>query len=284
MASRPATLPAAIVPVIVGTAIGARESTLHPGPFLAALLAAILIQIGTNLANDYFDFRKGADTVDRLGPVRVTQAGLASPSAVLVATLLTFAAAALLGVYLIFVGGWPIVAIGVASILSGLAYTGGPYPLGYHGLGDVFVFIFFGVVAVTGSAYLQSGNLSSLAVIASIPVGLLVTAILVVNNLRDVDTDRIAGKRTLAVRIGRQATRWQYVLFLALAYLTPVFLFAIGAVGGWFALPWVTIPLAIKVAQTVWTESGPVLNKALKQTGQLHLLFGILFTLSLSLP
>ncbi len=284
MASRPATLPAAIVPVIVGTAIGARESTFHPGTFVAALFAAILIQIGTNFANDYFDFRKGADTAERLGPVRITQAGLASPSTVLAATLVTFAAASVLGIYLIYIGGWPIVAIGVASILSGLAYTGGPYPLGYHGLGDVFVFLFFGVVAVAGSAYLQSGTVSSLALIASIPVGLLVTAILIVNNLRDIDTDRVAGKRTLAVRLGRLATRRQYLLFLTLAYLTPVVLFLLGAIGGWFALPLLTIPLAVKVARTVWAGTGQVLNRALKQTGQLHLLFGLLFAAALSFP
>ena len=206
LAARPATLPAAVVPVLVGTAAALHGGVqLQIGPFVAALVAALLIQIGTNFANDVFDFHKGADTAERLGPPRVTQSGLVPPEQVLIATFVTFGLAALVGVYLVLVGGWPILVVGVLSILAGLAYTGGPWPLGYHSLGDLFVFIFFGVVAVVGSAYLQTLTITPLAVWASFPVGLLVTAILVVNNLRDIDTDRQVGKKTLAVRLGRRA-------------------------------------------------------------------------------
>lgn len=284
MAARPATLPAAVVPVLVGTAAAVREGSFRPGPFVVALLASLLIQVGTNFANDYFDFHKGADTPDRLGPVRLLQSGVALPGQVLAATLLSFGAAALLGLYLVWVGGVPILIIGVLSILSGIAYTGGPYPLGYHGLGDVFVFLFFGVVAVTGTYYLHTGTVSSLAWSASIPVGLLVTAILIVNNVRDIRTDRAAGKRTLAVRIGRQATVVQYILFLAIAYLVPLGLWLVNEVSGWFWLPWLTLPLAYRAARGVSRHTdGPTLNRMLKATGRLHLLFGVLFAAGLLL-
>jgi 1,4-dihydroxy-2-naphthoate polyprenyltransferase len=282
IAARPPTLPAAIVPVVVGTASVATLSTFRPLPFLAALLAALLIQIGTNFANDVFDYHKGADTIHRLGPTRVTQSGLIRPQQVLVATFVTFGLSAVVGLYLIYVGGWPILAIGVLSIASGLAYTGGPWPLGYNGLGDLFVFVFFGVVAVVGSAYLQTGAFELVALVASIPVGLLVTAILVVNNLRDVDTDRVAGKKTLAVRFGRRATRWQYGLFVAIAYAVPLLQWLTGTLGWLFWLPWLTLPLAIVLIRTIATRSdGPTLNRALKRTGQLHLLFGLLYAASL---
>jgi 1,4-dihydroxy-2-naphthoate octaprenyltransferase len=268
------------VPVLVGTAAVLPDEGALPRPlaFLAALLCALLIQIGTNFANDYFDFHKGADTADRLGPTRVTQAGLIAPGRVLAATILTFGLAALLGLYLVALGGWPILLVGVLSILSGLAYTGGPYPLGYHGLGDVFVFVFFGLVAVVGSAYVQVGRIEPAAVAAAIPTGLLVTAILVVNNLRDADTDRAAGKMTLAARFGRSAARLQYGALVLGAYLFPpaLPLFDPSAKSHW--LPWLTLPLALLLVRTVATRSnGPVLNRALKQTGLLHLLFGLLF-------
>jgi 1,4-dihydroxy-2-naphthoate octaprenyltransferase len=283
LAARPATLPAAVVPVLVGTAAGLREGEPpRVGPFLGALAAAVLIQIGTNLANDYFDYRKGADTSTRLGPTRVTQSGLVAPSAVWAATLLTFGLAGLIGLYLVWVGGWPILVVGLLSILSGLAYTGGPWPLGYHGLGDLFVFIFFGVVAVTGSAYLQTGQVEPLALIASLPVGLLVTAILVVNNLRDVETDRAAGKRTLAVRLGRAASRWQYALLVLGAYVAPLLLWLSGPLGRPLWLPWLSLPLGLALVRLVLSGvEGPSLNPVLKRTGQLHLLFGSLFALAL---
>jgi len=283
-AARPATLPAAVVPVLVGTAAGIIEAPFRPLPFGAALVAALLIQIGTNFANDLFDFRKGADTAERLGPVRVTQSGLISPEQVKLATYLTFGAAMLVGLYLVAVGGWPILVIGLLSVVCGIAYTGGPWPLGYHGLGDLFVFLFFGVIAVAGSAFLQTGALSGLALVASVPVGLLVTNILVVNNLRDIGTDRVAGKRTLAVRIGERATRAQYLLFTVGAYLVPLILWLAGVASAWVLLTWLTLPLGMSLARGVWGRlAGRALNPVLKRTGQLHLLFGLLFAVGLVL-
>jgi 1,4-dihydroxy-2-naphthoate polyprenyltransferase len=283
-AARPATLPAAVVPVLVGTAAGVVEGAFRPLPFVAALIAALLIQIGTNFANDLFDFHNGADTAERLGPVRVTQSGLISPEQVKLATFLTFGAAMLVGLYLVTVGGWPILVIGLLALVCGIAYTGGPWPLGYHGLGDLFVFIFFGVIAVAGSAYLQTGDLSGLALAASVPVGLLVTNILVVNNLRDIRTDHVAGKRTLAVRIGERATRSQYLLFTAGAYLVPLLLWLGGVASGWMVLPWLSLPLGISLARSVQGRStGRALIPVLKRTGQLHLLFGLLFAAGLLL-
>jgi 1,4-dihydroxy-2-naphthoate octaprenyltransferase len=271
------------VPVLVGTAaaLGA-GATFRPIVFAATLVAALLIQVGTNFANDYSDFHRGADHEGRLGPVRVTQSGLLAHDAVRRGIVVTFGAAALLGCYLAWVGGWPIVAIGVLSILSGLAYTGGPWPFGYHGLGDVFVFVFFGLVAVTGSAYLQGGAWSTLALVASLPVGLLVTNILVVNNLRDLPTDRAAGKHTLAVRIGDRATRMQYALLTALAYAVPTALALSAPHRRWLLLPWLTAPLALRlVRQVVGGLAGRDLNPMLKRTGQLLLLFGVLLAVGL---
>lgn len=283
LAARPWTLPAAVVPVVVGTAV-AGPALPRPLSFLAALIAALLIQIGTNFANDLFDFKKGADTTARVGPQRVSLGGLISPRQVVVATILTFALAALLGVYLAAVTGWPIIVIGALSIICGVAYTGGPFPLGYHGLGDVFVFLFFGLVAVVGSAYVQLVALSPLAVAAAVPVGFLAVAILIVNNVRDIDTDRAAGKRTLAVRIGRRATRIQYAVIVLGAYCVPLALGLSGGLGGWFWLPWLTLPLAVALVRTVVRASdGPTLNRALQRTGQLHLLFGLLLAASMVL-
>src|SRR5579883_518000 len=187
-AARPATLPAAFVPVVVGTAAAPGHGTLRPWSFLAALVAALLIQIGTNFANDLFDFQKGADTTERLGPRRISQSGLVTLHQVALATYFTFGLAVLVGLYLVAVSGWSILVVGILSILCGVAYTGGPWPLGYHGLGDVFVFLFFGLVAVVGSAFVQTNTITPLAIAAAVPVGFLVTAILVVNNLRDIDT------------------------------------------------------------------------------------------------
>jgi 1,4-dihydroxy-2-naphthoate polyprenyltransferase len=285
LAARPATLPAAIVPVLVGTALAVAAGWFRAAPFVATLLASLLIQVGTNLANDLFDFQKGADTAARLGPPRVTQSGLLPPATVRTAMILVFAAAALLGVYLVAVGGWPILVVGVLSIVCAVAYTGGPWPLGYHGLGELFVFLFFGVIAVSGTYYLQAATLSALALAVSVPIGLLCTAIIVVNNVRDIDTDRLAGKRTLAVRIGRPATRALYTACLVVSYLVPVGLWLAGLLTPLALLPWATIPLAVPLARTVWTQTGgPPLNGVLKGTGRLHLLFGLLFALSLLRP
>ena len=284
-AARPKTLPAAAVPVLVGAAAAyALGADIHWGVFAATLAAALLIQVGTNFANDYSDYVSGADHAGRLGPTRVTQSGLIPPAAVKRATYAAFGLALLIGLYLGWVGGWPIVAIGSVSIVCGFLYTGGPWPFGYHGLGDLFVFVFFGVVAVTGSAYLQAGHWSALALLASIPVGLLCTNILVVNNLRDLPTDRGAGKRTLAVRIGDRPTRWQYALFTVLAYATPLAL-AWGRRGaGWYLLPWFTAPMAgVLTRQVLGGTGGRDLNPVLERTGKLLLVFGMLFSAGLVL-
>lgn len=277
LAARPKTLAAAGVPVVVGTAVAWSDGLFAPGPALAALLGAFLIQIGTNLANDYFDHEKGADNEERLGPTRVVQSGLLPPESVFAAMIGTFAVAMLVGVYLVAIGGWPIVGIGAASVVSGIAYTGGPYPLGYHGLGDLFVFVFFGVVAVTGTYYVQALHWSRAAFVASVPVGLLSTAILVVNNYRDIDTDRRAGKRTLAVRLGRRLTRVQYVLLMAGAYATPVVQYTTGRADAWVMLPLSTLPLAWKLTVSLTARRGEELNETLERTAQLLALFGALY-------
>ena len=283
LAARPKTLPAAAVPVLVGTAVAAHASRIDPLVFGATLAAALLIQVGTNFANDYSDFVSGADHAGRLGPTRVTQSGLIPQQAVRWATYLAFGAALLIGLYLAWVGGWPIVAIGSVSIICGFLYTGGPWPFGYHGLGDLFVFVFFGVVAVMGTAYLQTGAWDWLALVASIPVGLLSTNILVINNLRDLPTDAAAGKRTLAVRIGDRATRGQYAMFLVAAFATPVVL-AAQRRSAWHLLPWLSAPLAFALARRVLGgTSGRDLNAVLERSGQLLLLFGILFAVGVVL-
>jgi 1,4-dihydroxy-2-naphthoate octaprenyltransferase len=282
LAVRPATLPAAVVPVLVGTALAVAGRHFHPLIFLATLACSLLIQIGANFANDYYDFRKGADTAERLGPTRVTQSGIFTPRQVLLATGYVFSLALLLGAYLVWVGGAPIVAIGIFSILCAIGYTGGPFPLGYHGLGDLFVFIFFGVVAVTGTFYLQTDVVSLHALLASVPVGLLCTNLLVVNNLRDIDTDRAAGKHTLAVRIGRAATRKQYMLFQLISFTIPLTLWQLGASWDYtFWLPLMNVPRAVKLSLYVFRNQDRALNKALKGTAELHMRFGLLFALSL---
>jgi 1,4-dihydroxy-2-naphthoate octaprenyltransferase len=284
MAARPATLTAAVVPVLVGTAAASYDGHFRLLPFVAAMMAAVLIQVGTNLSNDFFDFERGADTPDRLGPARVTQSGLASPQSVRSGMYLAFGAAAAIGVYLVAVGGWPILAIGVLAIAAGIAYTGGPWPLGYHGLGDLFVFIFFGLVAVVGRYYLQAGEVGSIAWVAAAPVGLIVTAILVVNNLRDIESDRRVGKRTLAVRLGARLTRVQYALLLLAPYPLVAGFAAGGTLPGWSWLPWLTLPTALLLAGVVLRGAeGRRLNAVLQGTAQLHLFFGALLAGSLLL-
>lgn len=279
MAARPRTLPAAQAPVIVGTALAIRDGAFSPLPAIAAAVAALFIQVGVNLANDYFDYVKGVDTAHRLGPTRVTQSGLIPPSHVRRGMVLTFALAAVVGLYLVAVGGWPILAIGVASILSAVAYTGGPYPLGSHGLGDLFVFIFFGLAAVLGTYYVQTLTLGLPVVVAAIPMGTLATAILVVNNLRDIDTDGRAGKRTLAVMIGARASRLEYVLLLAVAYLVPGWLWLAGHESAWVLLPFASLLLAARLVQSILAgTTGPALNQILARTAQLELIFGLLFS------
>ncbi len=278
-AARLRTLPAAIVPVIVGTAVAHACGGIAWGPALAALAGAIAIQIGTNFANDVFDAEKGADRADRIGPLRAVSAGLITAAAMKRAMIGAFAVASAFGIYLVASAGWPIVAIGVASILAGIAYTGGPWPLGYHGLGDVFVMVFFGFVAVCGTVFVQRHAVPGLAWWAAIPVGSLATAILVVNNLRDRGTDVRAGKRTLAVRFGRRAALVEYALLLVAAYAVPI---GLAVHHPWRALPVITAPLAlVRLGQLVLAGDGPTFNELLAQTGQLLLLHGVLFSAGL---
>ena len=278
MAARPRTLPAAIAPVLVGTAAAVYEAGELPrlGAFVGALVGSIFIQIGTNLANDYSDAKRGADTVDRLGPVRVTASGLVAPRSVLVATWLAFGVAIAAGAYLASVAGPVILVVGIVSILAGVLYTGGPRPYGYAGLGELFVFLFFGLVAVNGSYYVQLEELALLPLGLSVSVGCLATAILVVNNVRDIETDRRAQKLTLAVRIGREGARKLYVGLIAAAYL--VLLATLAAEGGpWLAaIGLASIALVPVAARPVLTRTdGPSLNGALAKTGALLGLFGI---------
>ncbi|APR78393.1 1,4-dihydroxy-2-naphthoate polyprenyltransferase [Minicystis rosea] len=281
LAARPATLTAALVPVMVGTAVAHETGGVRPGPALAALFGAFMLQITSNFANDVFDHEKGADTSERLGPTRAVQAGLLTAKQVRAGLMVTIALAVLSGVYLAFVGGWPIVAIGIASVLSAVAYTGGPYPLGYHGLGDLFVMIFFGFVAVCGTVFVQTGTVPPLAWLASVPVGAIATAVLVVNNVRDRETDVKAGKRTLAVRFGRQAGVIEYATLFVIAYAAPIV--AVLALGQrrWVLLPIVTVPRAARLVRTLASTEGRPLNDCLVSTAKLLLLYGVLFSLGL---
>jgi 1,4-dihydroxy-2-naphthoate octaprenyltransferase len=276
MAARPRTLPAAVAPVLVGTALAATEGTFRWLTFVAAMLGAVFIQVGTNLSNDYSDARRGADTEDRLGPVRVTAGGLVPPRQVLVATYVAFALAVLAGVYLIATAGWELLLVGAASILAGVLYTGGPRPYGYEGLGEVFVFLFVGVVAVTGSYFAQTERLTWEAFVLAVPVGLLAAAILVVNNVRDLETDRRAGKRTLAVRLGRARARTLYLAMVYGAFVCALLPWLLGSdeLSAWLALVVLALPLAVPVVAIVRSRTdGPSLNGALARTGMLQLVF-----------
>jgi 1,4-dihydroxy-2-naphthoate octaprenyltransferase len=286
MASRPRTLPAAAAPVLVGTAYADTLGTFKPLTFIATLLGALLIQIGTNLSNDYSDARRGADTEDRLGPVRVTAGGLVPPKQVLIATYVAFGLAVLVGVYLIVTAGWQLLLVGIASILAGVLYTGGPKPYGYEGLGEVFVFLFFGVVAVTGTFFAQREELTWESFVLAVPVGLLATAILMVNNTRDLETDRRAGKRTLAVRLGREKARVGYALLIYLAFATAPLAWVLGGahLTPWLLLPWLALPLAAPTVRVVRNRvDGPSLNGALAKTGMLQLVFCVLLSAGLLL-
>ncbi len=279
MAARVRTLPAAVAPVLVGTSLAAQGDVFRPGAFVAALLGSILIQIGTNLANDYSDARRGADADDRVGPVRVTAGGLVPPRQVLIATYVTFGLAVVCGLYLVVVAGVELLIVGVASIAAGVLYTGGPKPYGYEGLGEIFVFVFFGLVAVTGSTFAQLESWPTEAFFLGVPVGLLAAAILVVNNVRDIESDKRAGKRTLAVRLGRERTRTVYGLMVYAAYLVAPLPWLVGTLSPWLLLPWLTLPLAVRLTRTVRTHAdGPTLNEALAQTGMLQLAFCVLLS------
>ena len=283
MASRPRTLTAAVSPVIVGCGLAFAAGIFRPAPALAALFGALFIQIGANFANDYMDFQKGADAKGRLGPTRVTSAGLISLGAMRTGTLVVFGLAVLCGLYLVWSSGWPIVVIGLLSILSALAYTGGPYPLGYNGLGEVFVFLFFGLAGVGGTYFAQTGAYGLTVFAASLPVGCLIVAILVVNNLRDIPTDREAGKRTSAVRYGEVWTQREYVLLLVSAYMLPLVMAVSRLTRPWVLLSWLSIPMAGELIQHVGSDTGRSLNHTLGKTGILVLYFSLFFASGLVL-
>ena len=277
LAARPRTLPAAIAPVLVGTSLAGSEDVFRAVPFVAALVGSVFIQIGTNLSNDYSDARRGADTDDRLGPVRVTAGGLMPPRRVLTGTYVAFGIAVAAGAYLAAEAGWELLVVGAASILAGVLYTGGPRPYGYEGLGELFVFLFFGLVAVAGSYFVQTEELRWEALALAVPVGLLASAILVVNNVRDVDTDRRAGKRTLAVKLGRERARRLYAAMLVGSFLVPPLL--VPALSPWLLLTLAALPLVPPLVRTVSTHTdGAALNGALAGTGRLLAVFSLLLS------
>lgn len=277
LAIRPRTLSAAASGVVMGSALAWHDDSFQFVPAFAALLVALLLQIGSNVANDVFDFERGADTSARQGPLRVTQAGLLSPAQVKRGMYIVFGLAAICGLYLASLRGWVVILIGLAAILSAIAYTGGPFPLGYYGLGDVFVFIFFGLAAVAGTYFVQVGSVSIAAWWMSVPVGLIITAILVVNNLRDLENDRKAGKHTLAVMLGARAARIEYLLCVISAYLIVPVLILLNIVPVFSWLTWLSLPLAWKTLRAVFTQEGRPLNAALAGTGQTAFVYSVLF-------
>jgi 1,4-dihydroxy-2-naphthoate octaprenyltransferase len=298
MAARPQTLPAGSAPVIVGTGLAVRDGVFAPLSAVAALLGALLLQVGTNFANDYYDAVRGADTDDREGFTRVTAGGLIEPAAVRRAMAATFGLAILVGVFLVAVGGVPILVVGLASVVAGITYSGGPLPYGYRGLGDLFVFVFFGLVAVAGTYYVQAaaqtaelfplwlpaGTLPLRAVVAGLPAAGLSTAILVVNNIRDRETDAAAGKRTLVVQLGYRLSRIEWTALVGMAYVVPV-VFYLDGYSATVLLPLATAPLAGAVGRTVWTRTdGEALNPALERTGKLLFAHSVLFAVGFAVP
>jgi len=281
LAARPKTLPAALGPVLLGTALAVRDGAFAFWPALAAAVCALLLQIGSNYANDYFDHHKGADTPDRLGPLRATASGLVAPEQMRNAAGLVFLTAALIGAYLVYVGGWPILVVGLAAIIAAIAYTGGPFPYGYRGLGDVFVFLFFGLVAVNGTYYLQTGTLTTLSLLVSACAGALVTAILVVNNIRDLEGDARAGKRTLAVILGRRGAQIEYLVLMLVAYLGVILIWQLAGGVIFLLLPLISMPLALRHIQEIWSSQGRSLNDTLAGTARLSLFFSLLLSAGL---
>jgi 1,4-dihydroxy-2-naphthoate polyprenyltransferase len=282
MAARPRTLPAAVAPVFIALALSWRDGVFYGPPALACLLISLLLQIGANFANDLFDHERGTDTADRLGPTRVTAAGLVTPPQMRWATAVVFALALLLGLYLVWLRGWPVLGLGLALVILALAYTGGPFPYGYHALGDVFVFLTFGVAAVCGTYYALSATLTPTIAWASVAPGLLIVNILVVNNTRDIPTDTVANKRTLAVVLGRKAMLSEYRLCLLGAYLVPLGLWVCGRISLGGLLCWLSLPRAVLLYREFARSTGRSLNKTLGGTAQLVLIYSVLFALGVA--
>lgn len=283
IASRPKTLLAALVPVMVGSAVAFNEKKLIIIYSIVALMCSVLIQVGTNYANDLYDFINGADNEKRKGPRRVLASGLISVKEMKLGIILTFGLAFLLGLYLVYEGGIVILIIGISSILAGLAYTAGPFPLAYNGLGDIFVFMFFGIVGTVGTYYLHTKDLTLVSFIASVPVGALITNILVVNNYRDIEEDKAAGKYTLAVKFGKTFTRYQFISLTVISFLIPAVLYIFFNYSILIFLPYFTFPAAYKIIVMLYKLDGMELNKTLELAAKLSALFGILFSIGLAL-
>lgn len=283
LAIRPKTLTVSVAPLIVGHAVAwAQAGVLFWQPALVALLAAMLIQIGTNLHNDVGDFERGTDTPDRLGPARVTAMGWLPAASVRRAAWAALALAFNFGIYLAYHGGWPIVAIGLASLLAAWAYTGGPWPIAYTPLGELFVVLFFGLAAVGGSYYLQTLSISPAALLAGAMLGLFAAAVITVNNYRDLQTDAQAGKRTLAVVVGRRATQWVYAVEMLLPLLLLPWLAVLVGRGRWLALPLLVLPSALQLLQRFRHEAaGPVFNQLLAGTARLQFVYALLLALAI---
>lgn len=283
LAARPWTLPASLAPIIVGSAVAWHEGGLHALTALMALLTALLLQIAANFANDAIDFRKGADTDERVGPTRITSAGYVSYEGVMRATFLTLGLAVLTGLYLVYRGGWPFLLLGLFALVAAVAYTGGPFPISYLGLGEIFVFLFFGLIAVTGTAYLQTGEVTALSLWSSLIPGALIVGILVVNNYRDLEGDRAVNKRTVAVRIGPRNTRLEYALLLLITAATPLVFWAVGWLDAWALVTVLAWPLLWGLWRQVTTLQGPALNRTLGMTGRVAVVASVLFTIALVL-
>ena len=281
LASRPKTLLAAVVPVMVGSALAISMNKFFVLYSIVALLCSILIQIGTNFTNDLYDYLKGSDTTKRKGPRRVLASELISVSEMRTAIILVFGLTFLLGLYLVYSVGSLILWVGIFSIFAGIIYTAGPYPLAYNGLGDVFVFIFFGIVGTMGTFYLHTQEISILALIVSIPVGALITNILIVNNYRDIQEDRNANKKTLAVLLGKEFSRWQFIFLIIISYLASFVLYFNFAFNLWIFLPFATIPIAVVLVKMIYTLNGEELNKTLELTAKFAGLFGLLLSVGL---
>lgn len=283
LASRPKTLLAALVPVLVGSAIAVNDGTFAPLAAFIALICAILLQVGSNFVNDLYDFLAGSDKPDRVGPTRVLASGIISAKEMKVGIFLVFLTSFILGLYLVYLGGWLILLIGVISILSAFAYTAGPYPLSYNGLGDIFVFLFFGLIGTVGTYFVQSGNITTLSLWASIPVGALITNILVVNNYRDIEEDKSNGKYTLAVKYGHRFTRFQYIGFMIVSYLILFVVYYTFKQSWVVFLPLLSLPIAIRLMWMIYKYKGTALNKTLELTAKLSAIYGILFAVGIIL-
>jgi len=282
-ASRPKTLPAAAAPVVAASALAWHDGLFHWGPALACLLTALLLQIAANLANDLFDFQRGTDTPDRLGPLRVTQAGLLTSGQVKTGLAVCFTLSALLGLYVAYISSWHILLIGALAIIAALAYSGGPLPYGYYGLGELGVFLFFGLAAVCGTYYGQTVTLTPAVFLIAAAMGFISTAILVVNNLRDIETDKAGGKMTLSVLFGRTFTKWEYCSLIGLGYFIPVVLWLTGLLNPWICLTFLSMPFAFRACLNVTRMTGRALNAVLAETGRLELIYAIFMSLGLIL-